>query len=178
MPYRSAILNAIESLQDHEAGSPISCIRKHILDDTDGSISDDPSWNEVLFQKTLKTLVEKGDLLQINGVNYKFSNRYLQRRVEALRARAESIEEQNHKAAVERHYAREIPPKEAPKKKTVHAKIKINEGKIITVVNPEVKREDDMDTTPTEAGEIIMAKNKKHVKIIPRKVVGTAKNVR
>ncbi len=79
---------------------------------------------------------------------------------------------------MERHYAREIPPKEAPKKKTVHAKIKINEGKIITVVNPEVKREDDMDTTPTEAGEIIMAKNKKHVKIIPRKVVGTAKNVR
>mmetsp|Transcript_7487 Transcript_7487/g.10896 ORF Transcript_7487/g.10896 Transcript_7487/m.10896 type:complete len:186 (+) Transcript_7487:101-658(+) len=185
MPYRSAILNAIESLQDHETGSPISCIRRHILDDTDGNNSDDPSWNEVHFQKTLKTLVEKGDLIQINGINYKFSNRYLQRRVEALRARAESIEEQNHKAAVEHHHAREIPPKEAPKKKTVHAKMKINEGKIITVVNPEVKHEDDMDTTPTEeimeVGEMraaVMAKNKKHVKIIPRKVVGTAKNVR
>jgi len=188
MPYRSAILAAIESLQDHETGSPISCIRRHILDDIDGNNSDDPScWNEVHFQKTLKTLVEKGDLVQINGINYKFSNRYLQRRVEALRARAESIEEQTHKAAVEHHRAREIPPKEAPKKKTVHAKMKINEGKIITVVNPEVKHEDDMDTTPTEdivvkGGEMraaVAAKNKKHVKIIPRKVVvGATKNVR
>lgn len=89
---------------------------------------------------------------------------------------------------MEHHHAREIPPKEAPKKKTVHAKMKINEGKIITVVNPEVKHEDDMDTTPTdefvvEGGEretraAAMAKNKKHVKIIPRKVVGTTKNIR
>jgi len=53
------------------------------------------------------------------------------------------------------------------------------------VVNPEVRHEDDMDTTPTE--EIVtergglraaVGKNKKHVKIIPRKVVGTTKNIR
>ena len=193
MPYRSAILAAIESLKDHETGSPISSIRRHILDNNDttdgGNSSDDPSWNEVHFQKTLKTLVEKGELLQLNGVNYKFSNQYLQRRAEVLRARAESIEDHTHKTAVEHHhhYAREIPPKEAPKKKTVHAKMKINEGKIITVVNPEVRHEDDMDTTPTE--EIVVEKGgrriaaagggkKKHVKIIPRKVVGTTKTIR
>ena len=34
--------------------------------------------------------------------------------------------------------------------------MKINEGKIITVVNPEVKHEDDMDTTP--ADEIVAEK--------------------
>ena len=83
-----------------------------------------------------------------------------------------------------------MPPKEAPKKKTLHAKVKINEGKIITVVNPpDVHRhEDDMDvsnhdyiaavggdgvTTQTAA-----AKNKKHVKIIPRKVGAATKNIR
>ena len=130
MPYGSAIIAAIESLKDHETGSPISSIRRHILDDTNDNNSDDPSWNEVHFQKTLKTLVEKGDLLQINGINYKFSDQYLQRRVETLRARAESIEEQTYKTAVEHHHAREIPSKKAPKKETVHAKIKINEGKL------------------------------------------------
>jgi hypothetical protein len=182
MPYRSAILAAIESLKDHETGSPISSIRRHILDDTSDN-SDDVSWNEVHFQKTLKTLVEKGDLVQINGVNYKLSNQYLQKRVEALRARAESIEEHTHKTAVEHHHAREMPPKEAPKKKTVHAKMKINEGKIITVFNPEVKHEDDMDTTPTEemddgmGGGAAAAKAKKHIKIIPRRVC-TTKNIR
>lgn len=183
MPYRSAILAAIESLKDHETGSPISSIRRHILDDTSDN-SDDVSWNELHFQKTLKSLVEKGDLVQVNGVNYKFSNQYLQKRAEALRARVESIEEHSHKIAVEHHHAREVPPKEAPKKKTVHAKVKINEGKIITVINPEVKHEDDMDTTPTDdialggEGGAASAKNKKHVKIIPRKVCATTKNIR
>ena len=63
--------------------------------------------------------------------------------------------------------------------------MKINEGKIITVVNPEVKHEDDMDTTPTDEIDVegvgmraAVGKNKKHVKIIPRKVVGTTKNTR
>lgn len=186
--YRSAILAAIESLKGHETGSPIASIRRHILDDTssddNNNNSDDVSWNEVHFQKTLKTLVEKGDLVQINGASYKFSHQYLQRRVEALRARAESIEEQSHKTAVEHHHAREVPLKEAPKKKTVHAKMKINEGKIITVVNLEVKHEDDMDTTPTleeiaaEGGTAVAKKNKKHVKIIPRKLCTTKKNIR
>eukprot|EP00985_Skeletonema_marinoi_P011374 scaffold5398_cov70-Skeletonema_marinoi.AAC.6 len=53
------------------------------------------------------------------------------------------------------------------------------------VVNPEVKHDDDMDTTPME--EIVaegvgmraaVGKNKQHVKIIPRKVVGATKNIR
>jgi len=192
MTYRSDILAAIESLKDHETGSPIDEIRRHIRNNTIGSDSDDSSsWNELHFQKTLKTLVEKGDLVQINGVNYKFSNQYLQRRVEALRERAESIEEQTHKTAVEHHHARELPPKEAPKKKTLHAKVKINEGKIITVVNPPDihHNEDDMDVSnhdyiATVGGDGVTtqttaAKNKKHVKIIPRKVgAAVTKNMR
>eukprot|EP00984_Skeletonema_dohrnii_P032137 scaffold25631_cov79-Skeletonema_dohrnii-CCMP3373.AAC.1 len=54
--------------------------------------------------------------------------------------------------------------------------MKINEGKIITVVNPEVKHEDDMDTTPTDEIDVeggmrdAVGKKKKHVKIIPRKL--------
>ena len=179
MPYRSAILAAIDSLKDHETGSPISSIRRHILDDTvDATDSDDTSWNEVHFQKTLKQLVESGDIVKVNGINYKFSNQYLKQRVETLRARAESMEEQTHRIAAEHNHAREVPPKEAPKKKTVHAKRKINEGKIITVVNPEVKNEDDMDTTDTEeiglegggmaAAVVGKSSNKKHLKIIPR----------
>lgn len=192
MPNRSDILAAIESLKDHETGSPIDEIRRHIRNNTIGSDSDDSSsWNELRFQKTLKTLVEKGDLFLINGVNYKFSNQFLQRRAEALRERAESIEEQKHKTAVEHHHAREMTPKEAPKKKTLHAKVKINEGEIITVVNPpDVHHEDDMDVSNHEyiiapvggdgvTTQTTAAKNKKHVKIIPRKVgAAVTKNMR
>lgn len=175
MPYRSAILSAIEDLKAHETGSPASAIRSRIKEhDTEYSSDDDDTtaWNETLFQTTLKSLVAKGTLTHINGVNYKFSDDYLRRRAQGLRARAESMEE--HRRAAAAVHPREEPPKDLPKKKTVHAKVKLNEGKIITVVNPEGKRrgEEKMDTD--EEDEILMDKNneqhKKHVKIIPRKV--------
>ena len=71
--------------------------------------------------------------------------------------------------------------KEVPKKKTVHAKVKINEGKVITVVNPDViKHGDEMETDEDEqvvdglGNEMSCnggSSSKKHsVKIIPRKV--------
>ena len=83
-------------------------------------------------------------------------------------------------AARNNFHAREEPPKEVPKKKTVHAKVKINESEIITVVNAERKKsEEEMDITPAEnegEGDSIVvdgkeSSHKKHLKIIPRKVV-------
>ncbi|KAL7533429.1 hypothetical protein ACHAXR_005232 [Thalassiosira sp. AJA248-18] len=184
MPYRSAILSAIEDLKDHQTGSPAASIRRRINEhDTVFSAAitnsdDDTTWNETLFQTTLKSLVTKGVLSHVNGTNYKFSDDHLKRRAEELRARAESMEERQHAmAATHRLNPREEPPKELPKKKTVHAKVKMNEGKIITVVNAEGGKKqhdgDDMETGDEEVNEVLMdGKNdhKKHVKIIPRKV--------
>eukprot|EP00581_Thalassiosira_minuscula_P017795 CAMPEP_0183723356 /NCGR_PEP_ID=MMETSP0737-20130205/14948_1 /TAXON_ID=385413 /ORGANISM="Thalassiosira miniscula, Strain CCMP1093" /LENGTH=197 /DNA_ID=CAMNT_0025953617 /DNA_START=251 /DNA_END=844 /DNA_ORIENTATION=+ len=179
MPYRSAILSAVEDLKDHQTGSPASAIRGRIKEydpvfasALDDSEDDTVAWNETLFQTTLKSLVTKGTLVQINGSNYKFSDEELRARAEGLRARAESMEDQRRRAAtatavvgvsggggggaqssmvIMLQHPREEPPKGLPKKKTVHAKVKLNEGKIITVVNPNGKgSNDDEDEMETE----------------------------
>mmetsp|Transcript_15371 Transcript_15371/g.33214 ORF Transcript_15371/g.33214 Transcript_15371/m.33214 type:complete len:236 (+) Transcript_15371:196-903(+) len=73
-------------------------------------------------------------------------------------------------------YLREEPPKESPTKKTVHSKVKINEGSIITVLNPERKKgEEEMECEEVDEGDRIVEdgmgqSHKKHVKIVPRKV--------
>ena len=187
MPYRAAILTAIESLRDLETGSPASSIRRHIQDNASVESDDDhciSKWKENLFQETLKSLVRQGEILQINGTNYKFTEEYRAKRAETLRARADSIQEhllKTHSAAAspvrKQHGVNDeeidsvrSPEKDSPKKKTVHAKCKINEAKILTVVNPErPKKEGDMEVE--EDGMIEDGgKRKPHVKIIPKKV--------
>ena len=181
MPYRAAILSAIEKLKDDPlVGSPSSSIRHHIqqhdkafataaLANSSGS-DDDTEWNETLYQTTLKSLISKKTLLKNSNGNYKYSDEYMQRRTRGLRTRAESIEDAIHHAQHQHPHPREEPPKEIPKKKTFHAKVKINEGKVITVVNPEKKQADDeMDTDDGMSSES-SGSNKKHVKIIPRRV--------
>lgn len=194
MPYRSAILSAVEDLKDHQTGSSASSIRRHIKEhdtvfaDAMAASDDDTTWNETLFQTTLKSLVSKGVLCQVNGSNYKFTDSHLERRAGALRERAESIEERQRAARAEAAAhraagaAREDPPKDSPKRKTVHAKVKMNEARVITVVNPEgggKSRGDEMETDDevrdVELKDGGKPEGKRHVKIIPRKVVGTKK---
>ena len=189
MPYRAAILAAIESLRDLETGSPASSIKRHIQDNVSPESDDShsiPQWNENLFQETLKSLVRQGEILKVNGTSYKFTDGYVSRRAETLQARAESI--QNHLIKIHSAAASPIPlahrvceddvhspgsaEKDSPKRKTVHAKVKINDAKIITVVNPEIpKREGEMEVDEAHDGWIEEdGKKKHHVKIIPKKV--------
>jgi hypothetical protein len=288
MPYKSAILAAIDELKDHETGSPAAAIRRCMQDrqgetaaaaaaatnqprvlpvssettsmdeiaqqddnynvntgianmnttttasssstgDGSGSIAGPAAWNETHFQTTLKSLLTKNILVQVNGSNYKYSDAYLKKRADRLREKMDSIEEEEHHRRLHHHqhhqahhhhtslsssaadiatsssqalYPREEPPKESPKKKSLHAKVKITEGKIITVVNPpsvssqhphhnadsEMDTEDDavMNTTPTNHINIstmvldattATAKKQPHIKIIPRKVVGGTKKM-
>lgn len=183
MPYRAAILSAIEKLKDDPlVGSPSSSIRHHIqqhdktfattaLAANSSGSDDDVGWNETLYQTTLKSLITKNTLLKNSNGNYMYSDEYMQRRTRGLRTRAESIEEAIQQAQSQHQHSREEPPKEIPKKKTFHAKVKINEGKVITVVNPEKKHagDDEMDTDDGMSSES-SGSNKKHVKIIPRRV--------
>lgn len=188
MPYRAAILKAIEKLRDIETGSPASSIRRHIQDNASPASDDDhyPSkWNENLFQETLKSLVRQGEIIHVSGTSYKFTDSYLSKRAETLRARADSIQEhliKIHSAAAppipQQHGVHEeemnsvgSPEKDLPKKKTVHAKVKINDAKIISVVNPEKKKNEGDMEVETEDYEIHEdGKKKHHVKIIPKKV--------
>ena len=178
MPYRAAILAAIESLRDLETGSEASSIRKHIQEQ-DSLFK----WNENLFQETLKSLIRQEEILQVNGTNYKFTDAYLKKRAEALRARADLIQE--HLIKIHSAAAPSVPQShgvydgetclvsewDTPKKKTVHAKVKINDAKIITVVNPDKpKRDTDMEVEEESAMVTEVKKRKHHIKIIPKKV--------
>ena len=102
MPYRSAILAAIDDIKDHQTGSPISSIKHHIQNHNShiDASDDDKTWNETLFQHTLKSLVEHGDLVHY-GSNYKFSDAYLKKRAEQLQARAAARME--HLSALRTH---------------------------------------------------------------------------
>ena len=292
MPYKSAILAAIEELKDHETGSPAAAIRRYMQDRKDdiiaaaatsamanqhsggqsaiyhtsamdgsaqyndhykantGSItststpvgtggggssiaSSSSAWNETLFQTTLKSLLTKNILVQVNGSNYKYSDAYLKKRAERLREQMEEEEQhrrhhhQEYQQQKHHHYSlsssaadvaattsslsshtlfpREEPPKPSPKKKTLHAKVKLNEGEIITVINPPttsqqqqhhnanemMETEDDAtmninnnNSPMTLESDAHAANNAKesikkqpHVKIIPRKVVGGTKKM-
>jgi hypothetical protein len=294
MPYKSAILAAIENLKDHETGSPAAAIRRYMQDRKDdiiaaaatsamanqhsgrqsaifhtsamdesaqcndhykantGSItststpvstggggssiasSSSSAWNETLFQTTLKSLLTKNILVQVNGSNYKYSDAYLKKRAERLREQMEEEEQhrrhhhQEYQQQKHHHYSlsssasdvaattsspsssshtlfpREEPPKPSPKKKTLHAKVKLKEGEIITVINPPttsqqqhhnanemMETEDDAtmnannNISPmTLESDAYAANNAKesikkqpHVKIIPRKVVGGTKKM-
>lgn len=189
MPYRSAILAAIEDLKDHQTGSPASSLRRRIKEHDPSfaaavaSSDDATTWNETLFQSTLRSLVSKGTLVQINGANYKFADAHLKARAAEFRARADSIEERRHER-MEAAHPREAPPKGSPARKAVHAKVKLNEGRIITVVNLEGRRhgEDDMETDDEEgdATDGIGSGGEGHkrpVRIIPRKKVPLAKKM-
>ena len=182
--------------------------------DGSGSIAGPAAaWNETHFQTTLKSLLTKNILVQVNGSNYKYSDAYLKKRADRLREKMDSIEEEEHHrrlhhadtatlSSSQALYPREEPPKESPKKKSLHAKVKITEGRIITVVNPpsvssqhhhhnadnEMDTEDDavMNTTPTNHINIstmvldattATAKKQPQIKIIPRKVVGGTKKM-
>jgi hypothetical protein len=207
--YKSAILAAIEELKDHETGSPAAAIRRCMQETSNNfwftAAQDDTtitpaaansgvggSWNEALFQTTLKSLLSKDILIQVNGSNYKFTEGYLKRRAERLRAQIDSIEEERHhhrqQQQQQHHHSsslssataaaaslpsisnpllhpREEPPKDSPKKKTVHAKVKINEGKIITVVNPPLpekhrnENEMEMESIHTYSNDTIINNN-------------------
>ena len=70
MCYKSAIIRALEDLKDHHAhGSSLAAIKKHV----EASMSDDGKvWKDAVFLRTIKAMVEKGDLIQTED-HYKIS---------------------------------------------------------------------------------------------------------
>lgn len=179
MLYQKSILVAIEDLKCHETGSPIASIKMHVQAAAD-SADDESSWNDILFLKSLKTLVDKGLVVKASGSNYKLTDEYLERRIEEMQAQALKMQSAS---SPPHFYPREEPPKEIPKKKTVHAKVKINEPKIITVVNPrgegnaeqmDITLECEGDASLLDEDSNLSSCNKKHkspkTKIIPRRL--------
>ena len=148
--YRKAILKAIEDLHDCHLRSNVDAIRRHVM----SAFEPDHSWNEVVFMKTLKTVVQDGEVEQHTFVNCALSPEYKRRRADSLSAYMEtkkaangvvvqvpfvpgSNQQQQQQQQTNHHHHHPHPhhpqqhhgfcesPKPAPKRKVEHDKYKI-----------------------------------------------------
>lgn len=79
VPYRAAILNAIESLHDFHTRSSTEAIRKYVQ----SSLPENVAWNSTLFYRTLKDTIQHGDLEQSNA-SCKLSQELKRKRAEEI----------------------------------------------------------------------------------------------
>ena len=172
MCYKSAIFRAIEDLKDHHAhGSSLAAIKKHV----EASLSDDGKvWKDAIFLRTIKGMVEKGELIQTED-HYKASVKLQQRRTGEIRDAIAREEAKKH-----------VTPK-SPESKKVMAKFKpalvkkkLLDSKVITIVKPGRKTEkmtlDEKEKAKSPGSDDQKpkaAKRTEHdkVKIIPHKIV-------
>ncbi|KAL3780391.1 hypothetical protein ACHAW5_006465 [Stephanodiscus triporus] len=235
MPYRSAILAALEDLKDHQTGSPASSIRRRMLDrasaavasssskartgntnnaavvDSDVDDAVEAAWSTSSFRRSLNSLVRDGTLVRVGGggSNYKLSDKRLMERARGLEAIAEERMEATaedfrtsaaamaamaaapceavpggnvHDGGNLRHrHPREEPPKELPKRRTFHSKIKMGDADTVSaVVAPGEgtrmarRRDDDgMDTDDDRTDH-----HRAFVKIVPRRDIAMRGKVR
>jgi len=173
MCYKTAIVRALEDLKDHHAhGSSLAAIKKHV----EASMSDDGKvWKDVVFLRTIKAMVEKGDLIQTED-HYKISVKLQQRRTGEIRDHLAREEAKKH-----------VTPKSPESKKVVAkfkpalVKKKLLDSKVITIVKPGRKTEkmtvDEKEKKGKSPGSDNQkpraAKKTEHdkVKIIPHKIV-------
>ena len=167
MCYRTCIVKAIEDLKDYQTGSSLSAIKKH----AQASIPDDKVWRDAVFLRTIKAMVEKGDLIKIED-HYKLSPKFKRKRGEDIRDRIAMEEARHH-----------VTPKSPEAKKPVAmfkpalVKKKLLDSKVITIVKPGRKTEKmtvDEKEKPKKPDEKPSAAKKTErgkVKIIPHKIV-------
>jgi hypothetical protein len=130
VPYRRAILHAIEELHDYQTRSNIEAIRRHTQDKMECE-SDRHNWNEVLFLKTLKAIIRDGEIEQCTNVSAALSPEYKKKRAEDLYQRLEERKESATKllAPLTKHRPTET-IKAAPRRRSEHEKWKIIPKKV------------------------------------------------
>jgi len=135
--YRKAILKAIEDLHDCHLRSNVDAIRRHVMSSLE--TDEHNPWSEVLFMKTLKSVVQMGEVEQQTVANCALSPEYKRRRADSLTAvqnkarneqipfipEAEPCPDKIH--GHRRHSSLILPesPKQTPKRKIEHDKYRI-----------------------------------------------------
>ena len=132
--YRRAILHALEESRDFLSRSNLDSIRRHTM-----ALLEDQNmeWNEVIFLRTMKSIVHDGDIDLCSNILAELSPSYKRKRANSLSQRM-SIEVETHPplpaiveplvdaSMIEQHH---IPKgqthKEAPHRPTEHDKWKI-----------------------------------------------------
>lgn len=126
--YRRAILQALEASRDFQSRSNLDAVRRHaqaILEDQDG---DDFTWNDTIFLKTIKSVVQNGDVDLCSNVLAELSPTYKRQRANSLSERmAVAMEPPPMQPTVE---SPRTSPKEPPKRPREHEKWKIIPKKV------------------------------------------------
>jgi hypothetical protein len=172
MCYKTAILQAIEDLKDHHAhGSSLAAIKKHV----EASLTDGGKvWKDAVFLRTIKGMVERGELIQTED-HYKAS-------VKLQQQRAGEIRDHLEREKAKKHVTPKSPEskKVVPKFKPALVKKKLLDSKVITLVKPGRKTEkmtlDEKEKAKSPGSDDRKpraAKKTEHdkVKIIPHKIV-------
>ncbi|KAG7350629.1 hypothetical protein IV203_009989 [Nitzschia inconspicua] len=128
--YKRAIVHAIHELHDSNLRSNIDSIRRHVqstLETDQGTKSRyHTPWNETIFLKTLKSLVQDGDVEQCTSLNCGLSPEFKRRVSEKAQAiklpQCPSLTGMSY-PIFEHHY--EPQEKNLPAKKLEHYKLKI-----------------------------------------------------
>lgn len=149
--YKRAIVHAISDLQDSYLRSNVDSIRRKVqasLDKEDGGGNHHQlhtPWNETIFLKTLKSLVQNGDVEQCTSLNCGLSpefKRKVNSKAQALCLQHQQQEQLQQQQQLQQYYAsqnvtelnsphitghhrRTFEDKETPAKKAEHFKLKI-----------------------------------------------------
>jgi hypothetical protein len=128
--YKRAIFQALEELQDCNLRSNIESIRRHV----ESSLGQEHIWNDTVFLKTVKAMIQNGDIEQCTFLNVGLSPEFKKQRTSTMTALLEkrsqqkcaSITKLNYPFIQEHHFEE----KPAPVRKPEHAKLKIIPKKI------------------------------------------------
>jgi hypothetical protein len=120
-------LQALEAFRDFQSRSNLDAVRRHtraILEDQEG---DDFRWNDTIFLKTVKSVVEKGDVHLCANIQAELSPTYKRKRADSLSQRMSVAIELPPMAPAT---SPRLTAKEPPKRPGEHEKWKIIPKKV------------------------------------------------
>lgn len=116
MPYRKAILEAVEQLHDHHTRSSVDAIRKYVQ-----SSVPPEEWNSTIFLTTLKSVIQDGDL-ELSNAHCELTDSFKKQRVEEIIA---SIHKEYPDLVINRPYTTEKEQGSSPKRRPSHSQQKM-----------------------------------------------------
>jgi len=117
-------------LHDYQTRSNIDAIRRHCQDLFESEEEDHHIWNEIIFLKTLKSVVRDGDVEQCTNSSAALSSTFKKKRAISVSRKLEEKKQTMlpKPPVIEYHPVESL--KDAPKRRTEHEKWKIIPKKI------------------------------------------------
>jgi hypothetical protein len=85
--YNKAIMQALEETRDFQSRSNLDSIRRHTLAILDDQDVEKFKWNDIIFLRTLKSIVQDGDIDLCSNILAELSPSYKRKRADSLSQR-------------------------------------------------------------------------------------------